>query len=444
MRRYYLIAIIFLSLTSHSFPQDWSLIHIENNLRHSFIGLVDTINNKESRTIMNKTVLDNGFLLTEELWQDWSGSEWINDWRFIFIYDGNDNKIEEIRQDWDNVNWVNLWREVYIYDGNNIMLEDLWQDWDGSNWVNYLKWIYTYNGSNIVSGISEYEWDGSNWVNAGKTSLTYDGNYNMIELFYQVWDDSNWVNATLHTYTYDVNNNRVEWLRQLWIASIWENIWKYTYTYIGNNRTEQLRQNWGATNWMNDRLLTYIYDVNDNNIHNYWFEWDSTYWLKDNLYSHTYDINNKLIQTLGRNWVGLYWENDHKITIAYDGNYIFEELYEHWDGSDWYFHDRITFNYIITGIEQLTDVIKSYNLSTNFPNPFNPTTTINYQLPELSFVTLKVYDVLGSEVVTLVSEEKPIGNYEVEFDGSVLTSGIYFYQLKAGNFIQSKKMVLMK
>jgi len=88
----------------------------------------------------------------------------------------------------------------------------------------------------------------------------------------------------------------------------------------------------------------------------------------------------------------------------------------------------------------------------NFPNPFNPTTKITYQIPELSFITLKVYDVLGNEIVTLVNIELPAGEYEVEFNAVGLPSGIYFYQLRAVDpesnsgqgFIETKKMVLMK
>ena len=83
-------------------------------------------------------------------------------------------------------------------------------------------------------------------------------------------------------------------------------------------------------------------------------------------------------------------------------------------------------------------------LEQNYPNPFNPNTKIKYSVPELGFVTLKVYDVLGNEIVTLVNEEKPEGKYEVELSGAVLTSGIYFYQLHVGNNIETKKMVLLK
>ena len=93
-----------------------------------------------------------------------------------------------------------------------------------------------------------------------------------------------------------------------------------------------------------------------------------------------------------------------------------------------------------------------YTLSQNYPNPFNPSTTLQYAISSRQFVTLKVYDILGNEILTLVNEEKPAGEHCAQFDGIGLSSGIYFYQLKAVNpesnsgqaFIQTKKMVLVK
>ena len=79
-----------------------------------------------------------------------------------------------------------------------------------------------------------------------------------------------------------------------------------------------------------------------------------------------------------------------------------------------------------------------FELIQNYPNPFNPSTTIRYSIPEISFVTLKVYDVLGNEVEILVNEEKPAGSYEVEFNATHLSSGIYFYKLKT-SFLQLKR-----
>jgi len=85
-----------------------------------------------------------------------------------------------------------------------------------------------------------------------------------------------------------------------------------------------------------------------------------------------------------------------------------------------------------------------FSLEQNYPNPFNPTTKISWQSPISSWQTLKIYDMLGNEVAILVNEYRPAGNYEVEFSGSDLPSGVYFYQLKAGSFIQTKKMILLR
>ena len=93
--------------------------------------------------------------------------------------------------------------------------------------------------------------------------------------------------------------------------------------------------------------------------------------------------------------------------------------------------------------------VNKFSLSQNYPNPFNPVTKIKYSIPQnvrrkTGNVSLKIYDVLGREVATLVNEEKPAGEYEVEFNGTALPSGIYFYQLRAGDFVETKKMVLIK
>ena len=87
---------------------------------------------------------------------------------------------------------------------------------------------------------------------------------------------------------------------------------------------------------------------------------------------------------------------------------------------------------------------KEFKLEQNFPNPFNPTTTIQYQLPADARVTLKIYDILGSEVSTLVNEEQEAGYKEVKFNGSIFASGMYIYRLSTENFSSIKKMMLVK
>ncbi len=291
-----------------------------------------TFQSMKSRTLVSKTVLDSLFLLEEELWQEWDGSNWVDDYKDSHTYDVNNNRIELLLQDWDGSNFVNDYKYTFTYDGNNNMIEELYQTWDGSNWVNYIKETYTY-----------------------------DVNNNMMEVFVQNWGGSNWVNNTKITNTFDVNNNLIE----------------------------RLEQEWDGSNWVNNTKIT-----------------------------NTFDVNNNLI----------------------------EQLVQYWDGSTWVNSAKIELSYIliITGIEQLTKGIDAYSLSNNYPNPFNPSTTISYSVPELSFVIIKIYDVLGSEVAILANEEKPIGSYEVDFNASALSSGVYFYRLQAGSFVETKKMVLMK
>jgi len=88
--------------------------------------------------------------------------------------------------------------------------------------------------------------------------------------------------------------------------------------------------------------------------------------------------------------------------------------------------------------------VSQFRLSQNYPNPFNPTTVISYELPANAAVRLRVYDILGREVETLVNKSQAAGGYSVTFDASKLPSGVYFYQMKAGSFISTAKMLVLK
>ena len=110
-----------------------------------------------------------------------------------------------------------------------------------------------------------------------------------------------------------------------------------------------------------------------------------------------------------------------------------------------YFFVDATDSSKISGINSLgKSNLKSFTLHQNYPNPFNPSTVIRYELPVNSHVTLTVFDVIGNEVATLVNEPKPAGSYEVNFNGRNLSSGVYYYRLKADSFIETKKFVLIK
>jgi hypothetical protein len=121
-------------------------------------------------------------------------------------------------------------------------------------------------------------------------------------------------------------------------------------------------------------------------------------------------------------------------TTIEDGRYIYRLNQLDFDG---------TYNYL-SEIAVNASSPADFSLDQNYPNPFNPTTTITYSIPKLSFASIKVFDMTGSEIATLVDEIKPAGSFEVEFYPSTLPSGVYFYRLQAGDFIETKKMVLLR
>jgi hypothetical protein len=148
-------------------------------------------------------------------------------------------------------------------------------------------------------------------------------------------------------------------------------------------------------------------------------------------------------------------EGMYKITGLIPGNYsISSSSYGYSDGNPASVSLDYSSNYSgnasftmtseeVTAVNRNTE-LNSFKLNQNYPNPFNPSTTINFVVPYQTRVTLKVFNVLGSEVATLVNGEKPAGSYNVTFNAGNLASGVYFYQLKAGNFIATKKLMLIK
>jgi hypothetical protein len=110
--------------------------------------------------------------------------------------------------------------------------------------------------------------------------------------------------------------------------------------------------------------------------------------------------------------------------------------------------DAIKFKLVeeTTNINDLSqeNLPNNYDLKQNFPNPFNPNTKISYQIKDNGFVSLKVFDVLGREIMDLVQENKKTGFYSVEFNPDLLSSGVYFYRLECNGFVDTKKMILLQ
>jgi hypothetical protein len=148
------------------------------------------------------------------------------------------------------------------------------------------------------------------------------------------------------------------------------------------------------------------------------------------------------------------WQTDTRLTnksgnsenpsVAVSGSVVHTIWSDNRDGNPEIYYKQDPSGNIVSVENISPDLPDNFKLYQNYPNPFNPATTISYSIPKISFVSLKVYDILGREIKTLVNEDMTAGNYSVNFDASNLAPGIYFYTIKAGAFVRCKKMVLLK
>jgi len=196
------------------------------------------------------------------------------------------------------------------------------------------------------------------------------------------------------------------------------------------NRTIDGGQNWESLNW---NILGWALDLEftPGNPSKVWCGSDAVFSSNDT----------------GKTWV-------EEFDVMYTGFYdiVFTDENSGWiygGGGGTLTHIFRTTNGGVGGLVSVDENTSAYFpnefiLLQNFPNPFNPSTTISYQIPQQELVAIKVYDILGNEIVVLINEKIPAGSYEVEFSASNLPSGIYFYRLQAGSFVETKKMVLLK
>ncbi len=162
-----------------------------------------------------------------------------------------------------------------------------------------------------------------------------------------------------------------------------------------------------------------------------------------NEFGYAVASNGKIIKSIdaGLNWI-------EQPTVTNNGLYALyfnSDNYVYSGGTRGTILKTIPAELIVTGTStSYTEISKSYKLKQNYPNPFNPVTKIEFSLPKNDFVSLKVFDITGKEITSLVNENLNPGEYKINFNGAGLNSGVYFYILKAGDFVQTRKMILLK
>ncbi len=465
---------------------------IESNII-SQIFLVDTIHtyssNGESRTIYSYS--SDGIII-KALVQNLNGDTWENFSQDSISIDNSGNTLFTSYSLWQNQSWVTQWKYSYTYDSNGMIEQIMFENTINNILTKVFLDTYNYSGD-FLQSMTEQKWQDNQWENIStdeytndsqgnlltdthesfpdsnrtRETYTYNNESKVLTQLYESWD-GNWINKNRLTNSYDENGNQLTILNEKWTNNSWVGVARVTNTYNSANKILTFHTEIYDTinsNWINNGLSISTYDINNNLISYISKSWLNGQWVDNYYYDYTYDNNNSLLTlTCKQNNNGAVknvWQQSYKNDST--GQTIQGEYFS-WQGSSWVSTDgslnftdglqrafgfyaskfTVTYKSSITSAKDNPILSDKYSLSQNYPNPFNPSTVISYRLSVGSIVSLKIFDILGREVATLVNENQQTGNYEVTFDASKLSSGIYFYKLQAGFFVETKKMILIK
>jgi len=338
----------------------------------------------------------------------WNNGVWINAEKLTDKYDSKGNLISVL---WEVFNsstneWSQSGIDIFSYDSLGNRVCSLHQYFDGQEFTNSFQYKNYFEGRDLILSIQQ-KWITNSWINDLKIINSFTVDSLIASSTSQEWVNAQWINSRISIYEFDENKNMVTTLTKIWAVTQWIDLALGKFEYDANNNL--ILETWqkaGNNNWDNWFRVFYEYDNKNNLNHLFGEEWRNGQWLKDN--------------------EPLKVTNPDGILFGYEAKDVFL-----------YYRDPLS-------VRNKTNNVSGFALSQNFPNPFNPTTTISYQLPKAGHVTLKIYDVLGNEVKTLVNEMKEMGKYTATFDASTLASGMYVYQIKANYFMATKKMLLLK
>lgn len=419
--------------------------------------------------------------------KQWNGAVWENMYKTNYTYSSSGNLEMIIDQSWNGSSWDNNYRYTYQYNVNNLVSLKLEEQWDSGNWVYSIRDIYSYNLQNLVSLIASDWWTGTAWKESVEIYYEYDGSENVIDKLTKFWESEilGLQNKFHTTYEYipatslESKVENQEWDLQ---SLVWINTSRDIYTYNGNNvLTHFLGESWNGATWTPGFQEIYSLDANGN-VDTLLSQFRSgSDWINSfrsiHIWSAVIPVELTSFNIIAKdNSVRLSWETETEInnygfeierkiagsdfiTIGFvSGNgtttepkiYIFTDT-DLSNGKYVYRLKQVDFN----GMYEYSNEVEIdfyyslyYSLDQNYPNPFNPSTKISWQSPSSGWQTIKVFDMLGREVATLVDEYRDAGNYEVEFQitsgNTEFASGIYYYQLRAGNYTDTKKMLLIK
>jgi hypothetical protein len=471
-------------LLNDNFPKKF----LKNNFTED---LLDSMFYIEDHEYLKETfIYEDGLNRITRLRERNLAESWYPDYRTIYTYDDNSNLISELAEQWDGVEWEIRQHDLYTYNNQGNLLVHFTKVWNYNtgDWINNSRFTFSYSTNSMVRITEFWKRDSSNWKYYYKETYNYKPNGDWLYYLKQDWDDDtydwknnlqytdsyneegiwirrlieswnnilmDWHNYLEYTMVYDSTGNKLERNVQIWQDSLntWSKHNQYSFTYdTNNNTTSWSKKNWNDSTsfWIDDFRHTYSHDNNNNMIYDLYETWNSDLGRLDSnrKYIREYDQNNNLKYFDCKKWTGYWWIPQESLF-----SFTFRSMFLTFSC-----RDLNAYYSQLTDINDSENLVNNFSLSQNYPNPFNPSTKIKFTIPTSPLnpspyqgegqrerlVTLKVYDILGNEITTLINEQRPPGTYEIEFYAQNLPSGVYFYQITASSFNQVKKMLLLK
>lgn len=454
--------LIQLNKTSKLFlSADFGRIKTANSAYAPLYALMNSDNQEYKETF---TSTPEGLLLTDIIEKKING-DWVETQRETYVYDQNNNLIEYTYAQSGEYNSKEISR--YEYNASNDMISEIISSVSGDVEIPYSKYTYTYDSNhNMLTQLSQ-NYEANQWVNSWKSTSTYNTSGDLTQQLQEGWNNNEWMNEGLYKFTYDSNRNNTTFSYQYWKNNAWVYMFRDEYTFDANgNQISGKKYYWDDSVFIHVQRDFATYD-SYNQMTSRWNEFfEGDVWVGGQRDSYTYQSKGIITQSLSEMWMGTGWMNTGKIQYTNDGlgNTIKGESFA-WDiaNSQWVpshsgfkflynygenelYFDGTTVELFFKPLSAEEDIHSpvEFNLSQNYPNPFNPSTSITFTLPISENVTLTVYNSLGAEVSKLLNGNYSAGEHKVNFDASDLESGVYFYTLRAGDFSQTQKMLLLK
>lgn len=398
--------------------------------------------------------------LTSILTQIWIPDNWFDEGRILYEYNAAGLLAEVSYDSLVSGNWKTYGSMQMEYNASNQLFKDIIMYYDSDESIAHgVKWEYKYSGDKMSEGF-QYMWDVDTklWESYKKEVYTYTGDLITKTEDYDDMGDGSWDLTEETTFKYDGESREIESLTRIWseMDNKFTNSDLTTTEYYKDHKISSWHSSswdWENAKWSEENfsLSEYKYDGNDNCI-----ELENTTsfgvmgfsFLTKSKLTHSYDANNYMIETIDYTWDdgSSQYLPIMKTAITNNSEGQPEVMIEtiHSFGT-WVNAHKYIYNY-----DGTVDVVNEpqipiqFELMQNYPNPFNPETTISYKLNISRNVELKIYDILGNYITTIVNEVQNPGNYNVNFNAEAYSSGTYIYSLKLGDKIITKKCLLLK